>query len=334
MRPKYRRDKLLTDRTVYTEDDYPLPSNAMSSYHRENLERTRASQRSTWVSVIVNLLLASLQLIIGILAKSQALVADAIHSLSDLVSDFIVLLANKHSSKAADDDHHYGHLRYETAATMAIGLILLAVGLGMLWNAANSLQNPSQIATVHPIALAVACFALVGKELLFRYMLKVAKRVRSTMLIANAWHARSDAASSLIVSIGVLANLCGLPLADPLAAALVGVMVSRMGWKFSLGAFHDLTDRAVDAETEDRIRALLCSTPGVQGIHDLRTRKLGDMIWVEVDLEMDAQLTIRQGHAIATEAKQRVMQAEAVLDVTTHFDPVTVPDSNRPLKKA
>lgn len=288
-------------------------------------ERMQAGKHSTWVSVGVNILLVILQLTIGLIAKSQALIADAIHSLSDLISDFIVLIANKHSGKGADSDHHYGHLRYETAATLAIGVILLGVGLGMLWNAISSLQNPSTIPVVHPVALVVACIALISKELLFRYMLKVANRVQSTMLVANAWHARSDAASSLIVSLGVLANLCGLPLADPLAAALVGLMVARMGWKFSIDAFHDLTDKAIDSATEARIHALLVETPGVLGIHDLRTRKLGDMIWVEVDLEMDATLTIAQGHAIAAEAKKRVMQAEPVLDITTHFDPVHIP---------
>lgn len=296
----------------------------MKADQTHHQERSRAGKHSTWISVGVNLLLVVLQLTVGFIAKSQALVADAIHSLSDLISDFIVLVANKHSSKGVDDDHHYGHLRYETAATLAIGVILIGVGLGMLWNAAGSLQNPDQIAVVHPAALVVACIALLSKELLFRYMLKVAKRVQSTMLVANAWHARSDAASSLIVSLGVLANLCGFPLADPLAAALVGLMVARMGWKFSINAFHDLTDKAIDTATEARIHALLVNTPGVQGIHDLRTRKLGDMIWVEVDIEMDATLSISEGHAIASEAKRRVMQAEPVLDVTTHFDPVDV----------
>ncbi|HCB1211640.1 TPA: cation-efflux pump, partial [Klebsiella pneumoniae] len=135
--------------------------------------------------------------------------------------------------------------------------------------------------------------------------------------------ARSDAASSLVVSLGVMANLAGLPLGDPLAASIVGLMILRMGWKFSIGAFHDLTDKAVDQETEERIAKLLRETPGVEGIHQLRTRKLGDMIWVEVDLEMDGTLTIDQGHAIAVAARDRVMAEEPVLDVMTHFDPVT-----------
>lgn len=274
------------------------------------------------VSVVINITLSILQLTVGIFAKSQALVADAIHSLSDLVSDGVVLFANKHSAKEPDAEHPYGHRRFETAATLGIGVILLLVGAGMLWNSFNKLQEPGLIETVHIIALPIALLALVAKELLFRYLLRVAKRVRSTMLAANAWHARSDAASSLVVAIAIVANVMGLPIADPLAALVVGLIIFRMGWRFFIRAFHDLMDQAVDDETEDKIKKIILNTPGVQGLHDLKTRKLGDMIWVEVDLEMDGNLTITKGHDIAVEARQRVMDALPVLEVMTHFDPV------------
>ncbi len=162
-------------------------------------ERASAAARSTWVSVAVNLVLSIAQIAVGIVAKSQALIADGIHTLSDLVADFVVLFANHHSQKDADADHPYGHQRFETAASLVLGVLLLVVGLGMLWSAAGKLQDPGSIATVHISALWVAGAALVGKELLFRYMLNVAKKVKSSMLVANAWHARSDAASSLVV---------------------------------------------------------------------------------------------------------------------------------------
>lgn len=288
----------------------------------EDKKRQQAASRSTWISVGVNLVLSMLQLSIGLFAKSQALVADAIHSLSDLVSDAIVLFANKHSAKAPDSNHPYGHRRFETAATLAVGVILLIVALGMLWNSFTKLQSPNLIEVVHPIALPIAIFALVSKELLFRYMLRVAKRVRSTMLAANAWHARSDAASSLVVAIAISANLLGLPIADPLAALVVGLIIFRMGWRFFIQAFNDLMDRAVDDETEEKIQHLILETPGVLGLHDLKTRKLGDMIWVEVDLEMDGSLTIFEGHEIAVAARDRVIKELPVLDVMTHFDPV------------
>lgn len=304
----------------------PAPSQACASVKAvqtvSDSDRQRAGHRSTLVSVAVNIFLTVVQFIIGVFAQSQALVADAMHSLSDLLSDGAVLVANKHSLKAPDADHPYGHRRFETAAAMIVGALLLSVGIGMLWRSFTSLQNPDAVPEVHYAALIVAFITLIAKELLFRYLLLVGEKVRSTMLIANAWHSRSDAASSLVVVIGIGANLAGLHLADPLAALIVGLMIIRMGWKFFFSAFNDLMDSAVDGDTEERIRAHLLSTPGVRGIHALRTRKLGDMIWVEVDLEMDGHLTIAQGHAIATEARKRVMDNEPVLDVTTHFDPV------------
>lgn len=277
---------------------------------------------STWVSIVVNLFLTIAQAMIGVLANSQALIADSIHSLSDLLSDFVVLFANKHSQKAPDSNHHYGHLRFETAASLALGVLLLAVAIGMLWAGINKLQSPGAIMPVHYAAVIAAAVTLVFKEGLFRYLLRVGERVSSSMLIANAWHARSDAASSLVVLVGVGASVAGFPLADPIAAVVVSLMIGRMGWKFTYNSFNDLMDRAVDKETESRIRNHLLSTPGVEGLHDLKTRKMGDMIWVEVDLEMDSRLTIAQGHDIAVQARERVMENEAVLEVMTHFDPI------------
>ncbi len=285
-------------------------------------ERAAAAKKSTWVSVAINVVLSTAQISIGIFAKSQALVADGIHSLSDLVADFVVLFANHHSQKDADQDHPYGHQRFETAASVILGALLLAVGVGMLWSAFEKLKNPSLIPEVHPIALWVALGALVSKEFLFRYMLRVAKQVKSSMLVANAWHARSDAASSLVVSVGIVGNLLGYPILDPIAALIVGLMIGKMGWEFGSGAFHDLMDRSADEEEVQSITDTVLQTPGVQGVHDVRTRKMGDMIVVDVHIEVDASLTVEQGHDIALAAHHCVMQRHRVLSVMTHVDPV------------
>jgi len=295
-------------------------------------EKVTAASRSTWVSVVVNVILTSIQIVVGTMAKSQALVADGIHSLSDLVSDFVVLFANHHSQKDADEDHPYGHQRFETAASLALGLLLLSVGAGMLWSAAVKLQNPEAIPTVHGVALWVAGIALVAKETLFRYMLAVAKRVKSSMLVANAWHARSDAASSLVVGLGIIGNLAGYPLLDPIAALIVGFMVSKMGWSFGWDALHDLMDRAADDEEVAAIRQTLLETPGVRNVHDVRSRKMGDMIVVDAHLEVDAQITVEAGHEISVLARQRVMQRHRVLDLMTHLDPWTRPDLDHQIK--
>jgi cation diffusion facilitator family transporter len=284
-------------------------------------ELVAAASRSTWVSVGVNLLLSSTQIAVGILSKSQALIADGIHSLSDLVSDFIVLFAGHHSLKDADDEHPYGHQRFETAASLALGGLLIVVGAGMLWSAVMKLQSPELVPTVHTAALWVAGAALVAKELLFRYMLAVAKRVKSSMLVANAWHARSDAASSLVVGVGIVGNLAGYPILDPIAAAIVGFMVVKMGWSFGWDALHDLMDRSVDEQEVEAIRQTLADTPGIRGVHDLRTRKMGDMIVVDAHIEVDAQLSVEAGHEITVAARDRVLQRHRVLTLMTHLDP-------------
>jgi cation diffusion facilitator family transporter len=286
-------------------------------------ERHAVARRSTYVSVVVNLVLTVLQVVVGVVAHSQALVADGIHSLSDLVADFVVLLAARHSHKAADEDHHYGHQRYETAASLVLGVLLLSVGAGMLWSAVHKLSHPDTIAQVKWVALYVALATLVAKELLFRYMLAAAERVRSSMLVANAWHARSDAASSLVVALGIVGNLMGHPLLDPVAALIVGLMVTRMGWRFGWDALNDLMDRSVSDEQVKAIRDLLVGTPGVHGVHDLRTRKMGDMIMVDAHLEVDGDLSVHDGHDIANAARDRVMRKMPVLDVMTHLDPIT-----------
>ena len=289
-------------------------------------ERASAASRSTWVSVVVNVILTIIQITVGTLAKSQALVADGIHSLSDLVADFVVLFAGHHAKKDADVDHPYGHQRYETAASLVLGALLLAVGVGMLWSAFRKLEEPDLVPQVHIIALWVAGAALVSKELLFRYMLAVAKRVKSSLLVANAWHARSDAASSLVVGIGIIGNLAGYPILDPIAALIVGFMVSKMGWSFGWDALHDLMDRAVNEQEVEAIRLTLSETPGVQNVHDLRTRKMGDMIVVDAHLEVDATISVEAGHDIAVVARHRVLQRHRVLNLMTHVDPWHRPD--------
>jgi cation diffusion facilitator family transporter len=297
-------------------------------------QRAAAASRSTWVSVAVNVVLTVTQIAVGILSKSQGLVADGIHSLSDLVADFVVLLAGHHARKDADEDHPYGHQRFETAASMVLGGLLLAVGAGMLWSAVRKLEAPETVQQVHVVALYAAGVALVAKELLFRYMLSVAKRVKSSMLVANAWHARSDAASSLVVGLGIIGNLAGYPILDPIAALIVGFMVAKMGWGFAWDAMHDLMDRAVDDHEVDAIRRTLTDTPGVQSVHDVRTRKMGDMIVVDAHIEVDASISVEAGHDIAVQARHRVMQRHRVLNLMTHVDPWRRPDLDHPIGSA
>lgn len=284
-------------------------------------ERAIAQSRAGRLAIVLNLGLTLLQLLVGWWSASQALIADALHTLSDLIGDGLLLWANRHSRRPADAGHPYGHHRLETAATLLLGLILMGVALSLIAAAVQRLGAMEAAPVLHPAALFMALVALIAKEGLYRYLMATARRVRSSLLEASAWHARSDAASSLVVAAGLAGSLAGWPLLDPLAAAAVGLLILRMGARFAWGALHDLVDRAADEAQVEAIAATLRETPGVKGLHDLRTRRNGDLVAVDVHLDVDARLTVLEGHEIAKTARERVLAAHPVLHLMVHVDP-------------
>lgn len=287
----------------------------------QNLERYQAAQKVTWVSIAVNIVLTILQVVVGYFGRSQALMADGLHSLSDLLSDFLVLFANRHGSRSADSSHPYGHARIETATTLILGVFLVGLGVALLWGAGVRLQTPNALQKVHVATLWVGLATLAAKELLFRYMMAVAKRLRSQMLMANAWHSRSDAASSLVVVVGIGGNLAGFTFLDLLAATLVAFMIARMGWKMAFEALSELVDTALDDAAVEAIRQTLIDTPGVLGLHELRTRKMADQALVDAHVLVDPKISVSEGHYIAETARHRVLKQHDVLDVMVHIDP-------------
>ena len=297
-------------------------------------ERYAAARKSTWVSIGINLILTILQVVAGYFGRSQSLMADGLHSLSDLLADILVLFANWHGNRHADEKHPYGHARIETAATLILGAALTALGIGLLIAAGIRLQHPEHIQAVHPLTLWIALIALAAKEGMFRYMLAVAKRVRSQMLVANAWHARSDAASSLVVLIGIGGNLLGYTFLDLVAAAVVGMIIAHMGGKFALEALAELIDTALSEEEVNAIRASLLATPGVRELHELRTRKMADNALVDAHIVVDPKISVSEGHFIAESARQAVLKQHNVLDVMVHIDPendlVTISNAHLP----
>ena len=288
---------------------------------RTNEEQHQAL-RSTWVSVWINVALASAQIAVGLWARSQALIADGVHSLSDLVSDVVVLFATHHAQADADETHAYGHARFETAASLVIGLILVGTGIGLVWSAGVKLHAGQAMDAVHPVALAIALLTLVAKESLFHYMRRIGERLKSSMLIANAWHARADAASSLVVAVGIGANLMGYHSMDAVAAIIVGVMIAKAGWNFSVEAFHSLTDHALDPEEIKRIRQTILSVDGVVQLHGLRTRRMGDWAVMDMHAEVASHLSVSEGHYIAEKVSAVVRAAHRVAECTVHIDPV------------
>ncbi|MGJ4748474.1 cation diffusion facilitator family transporter, partial [Leptospira sp. SA-E8] len=288
-------------------------------------EEQHQALRSTWISVWVNLGLALAQVWIGIVARSQALIADGVHSLSDLVSDVLVLVAARHAQDHPDETHAYGHARFETAATLAIGLLLIGTGGGLLWSAAarlNALAQGAGLFAFAPAALLTALLTLVAKEFLFRYMRRVGERLQSAMLLANAWHARSDAVSSLVVAVGIAANLMGWHSMDTLAACVVGLMIIKAGWNFSAEAFRDLTDHALAPEEITRIAQTMRAVPGVRGLRALRTRRMGDWAVLDVRIQVDPHLTVVESCAIAEAVTARVKAAHRVAECLVAVEPL------------
>lgn len=293
-------------------------SDSLTNYIRKR----KIANKSTWTSVVVNFFLVIFQIVVGFFSKSSGLIADGFHTLADMLSDLIVLITSKKSLNPPDDDHNYGHHRYENAVGLFLGVLLLFVGCAMIWSAGKKLENSDQIVAVHVMALYASIICLVVKELLFRYLLNIAKRAKSSLLMANAWHARSDAASSLIVAIGIIFNLLGYHSFDLIAAIIVGVMILKMGWTFSYEAIQALTDKAADTNEVEKIKNIILETPGVVNVHYLRTRKVGDSIIADVHIGVKGTLTVAEGHDIAVEARNRVMRSSRVLNLMTHIDPV------------
>lgn len=285
-------------------------------------DRAAEAQRATWVSVVVNLLMTIAQIVVGWLAHSQSLIAHGLHSFSDLLSDFLVIYASRQSAHPADAAHPYGHARVETAATLILGASLALIGGGILWESGMRLQHVDTLAPVEMSALWVAIATVLAKEGLYRYLIRVAERLRSQLMIANALHTRADAASALVVVVGIGGALLGWGFLDLLAAALMGFMILRMGVVLAWGALKELIDTGLDATQVEAIRKTLLATPGVLGLHELRTRRMAHQALVDAHVQVDARISVSEGHRIAESSRARVLREHPeVLDVLVHIDP-------------
>ena len=242
-------------------------------------DRAAEAQRATWISVAVNLLMTIVQILVGWIGNSQSLIAHGLHSFSDLLSDFLVIYATRQSAHPADAEHPYGHARVETAATLILGASLALIGGFILWESGLRLQHVELLPPVEWLAFWVAVATVVTKEGLYRYLIRVAERLRSQLLTGNALHTRADAASALVVVVGSGGALLGWGFLDLLAAALMGFMILRMGVELAWGALKELIDTGLDDAQVEAIRATLLATPGVRGLHELRTRRMRIRRW-------------------------------------------------------
>lgn len=303
-------------------------------------EQTRFEviRRVTLIGAAVNILLTLLKIVIGVIGQSQALIADGLHSLSDLISDGVVYLANLQSQHGPDEGHPYGHGRAETLAVLSLGVTLLCVAGFVIWDAGVRLFETQRLLQPHVSVLVTALLGLLVKEWLFRYSLRAGRAIRSKMVIANAWHHRSDAWSSLVVLIGTFGTLVSLPYLDALAAVMVGLMIGQMGWEQGWGAIQELLDAGMSADRVRRIRQLVLSVDGVRDLHMLRTRKIGEMAIADVHVLVKPRVSVSEGHMISVRVEQ-VLKAEfdELSDITVHIDPedddLVTPNFTLPLRQ-
>lgn len=283
--------------------------------------RYHQAKRVTLIGAGMNAFLGILKLIGGMVFRSHALVADGLHSFADLVSDGMVLLASKYGSEIADDRHPYGHQRIETAATLILSLLLVLTGAGIIWDSLQDLLH-RQHNLPGQLALPIALFSILVNEGLYQYTHRIGKKIRSALVVANAWHHRSDAASSFVVLIGLIGSLFGVGWFDAVAAMIVGTMIMNMGREYAWNSVKELVDTAVDAETLEKISQEIQRVSGVRKIHQLRTRLMGEDIFIDVHILVNPLISVSEGHYIAQHVHHTLRKnIHHVKDVTVHVDP-------------
>lgn len=295
----------------------------------EPKEREKAIFRVTWTGSIVNIVLVVFKFIAGVVGHSAAMIADAVHSLSDLATDIVVLVFVHISNKPQDKSHDYGHGKYETLATAIIGIALLVVGVGICWNGLTAIKTVWDGGTLPPpgmLAFWAAITSIVFKEILYQYTARVGRQVQSAAVVANAWHHRSDALSSIGTAIGIGGAIYlgeKWRVLDPMAAVAVSFFIIKVSVKLLKPCIDELTEKSLPDEVEDEIISVAEHTPGVSGVHNLRTRRIGNHYAIEMHVRMDGHLTLYEAHnnasAIEKELK-RIYGADTHVGI--HVEPV------------
>lgn len=284
-------------------------------------DRYWEAKKITLLGALVNALLGCMKVLGGFFFHSHALVADGIHSFSDLLTDAMVVFASKYGSQDADDTHPYGHQRIETAATSLLALLLILAGSGI---ALDSLSDIIHRQSLMPgfLAIPIAIISVLANEGLFHYTKRVGHKIRSDLVIANAWHHRSDAASSIVVLVGLVGSTAGYPYFDTLAAVIVGLMVIKMGINYGWNSVKELVDTGVEPLRIAEIEAVIKQMDGVIKIHQLRSRLMGRDIFIDVHVQVSPYISVSEGHFIAQHVHNALVnQLENVKDVTVHVDP-------------
>jgi len=303
-------------------------------------QRSQKAQKVTVVGAVINAFLGVLKIVIGAVGQSSALVADGIHSLSDLFCDALVWGAAKFAHVDADDNHPYGHRRFETLATFALGVILLVVGLSIALVALmHIVHGHEEYPDAYTIVAAV--ISIAANEWLFRYTLKAGNDIDSDLLRANAWHSRGDMLSSAIVLVGLIGSLLGWPVLDSVAAIVVGLFIIKIGVEWGWRAVSELSDEGLDAATLAQVKKVIVETEGVRRMHQLRTRKMAERVMVDMHVQIDAYISAAEGHYISDCVRFNLMSnMPSIKDVTVHVDvddddhPYSMPPAIQPTRSA
>jgi cation diffusion facilitator family transporter len=285
-------------------------------------QRYIAIRNITLIAITANILLTLIKILFGMIGQSQALIADGLHSLSDLIAGGMTLIAAQYSTQPPDVEHPYGHARFETLVTVAVGGLLLLMAIGLLIDAQRRIFEPELLLQPTAISLAAAILSILVKEALYHYTMYIAKQIRSPMLEANAWHHRSDAISSLIVLVGVTGSLIGFFWLDAVATIGISFMIGYLGFSLSWAGISQLVDTGVPKNQLIKIKEIIQSVIEVRGLHQLRTRKMGSNVLVDVHILVNPQISVSEGHQIGEVVRTRLMvNLPEIIDVLVHVDP-------------
>lgn len=288
-----------------------------------NIQHANQVRRISWIGLLINLFLAILKLSVGFWGNSKAVMADAVHSLSDMSTDLALILGVKYWSAPADEDHPYGHQRIETIITGIIGVSLVFVAFGIGYNALMTMRD-TNIKQPGWIALVGVILSIILKEILYHWTVAVAKRTKSSALMANAWHHRSDALSSIpaLIAVTAAAVYPGLAFIDRVGALIVSLIILKVSWGILKPAVSELTDRGVSQKDREKIASIVADIAGVRGVHDIRTRKMGAGFFADVHVMIDGKMTIWQGHRISEAIKKELIaNGPEIMDVLVHLEP-------------
>lgn len=303
----------------------------------QKIEENRIIRKVTLIGAVIDGVLGIAKIITGIMANSHALVADGIHSLSDLGTDALVILVSRNELSVADDNHPYGHDRIQTFAAVVLATLMILVAIGIAYDSVMRLFDLQSQSTPGFLAIFVAAVSMLAKEAIYRYTARAAKQIQSKLLLANAWHSRSDAFSSFVVLLAVGGSIAGIPWADTVGALLVAALIVKIAWEIGHEGIQELVDTGLNENQLIQMMSVAKQVDGVTDVHDLRTRRMGSSVLADMHIHVAPKISVSEGHRIGDEVykslrKQLPHVSDAVIHVDSEDDEAEKPSAHLPLR--